>query len=161
MEAVFSVRGLCNEAVMDTQYKLASHAPGTMLDNIDEIASARNYVGPKGWIISRNETDKKWRMGHYHYTHLTLTMLDMDMLPMGRHKWMMENNVCNEGQTSSQVLQISGCNEQQFTCDDGKCINISQRCKGRLQKKKSHKLGLLAQPPLTPTYLRNLGPLNR
>ena len=27
-------------------------------------------------------------------------------------------------------------------------------------RKKSHKLGLLAQPPLTPTYLRNLGPLN-
>ena len=28
-------------------------------------------------------------------------------------------------------------------------------------KKKNYKLGLLAQPPLTPTYLRNLGRLNR
>ena len=28
-------------------------------------------------------------------------------------------------------------------------------------KKKPYKLGLLAQPPLIPTYLWNLGPLNR
>ena len=28
-------------------------------------------------------------------------------------------------------------------------------------QKKPYKLGLLAQPLLTPTYLRNLGPLNR
>ena len=33
--------------------------------------------------------------------------------------------------------------------------------KGRLPKKNNYKLGLLAQPLLTPTYLRNLGPLNR
>ena len=32
--------------------------------------------------------------------------------------------------------------------------------KGRI-KKKAHKLGLLAQPPLIPTYLQNLGLLNR
>ena len=28
-------------------------------------------------------------------------------------------------------------------------------------QKNNYKLGLLAQPPLTPTYLRNLGPLYR
>ena len=33
--------------------------------------------------------------------------------------------------------------------------------KGKASKKKNFKLGLLAQPLLTPTYLRNLGPLNR
>ena len=32
---------------------------------------------------------------------------------------------------------------------------------GKASNKKSDKLGLLAQPPLTPTYLPNLGPLNR
>ena len=119
-----SVRGLCKEAVMDTQYKFARHAPAKIYQNTE----SRRYIGPKGWIISRNIKDGRWRMSHYHYTHLTVTMLDMDTLPVGRHKWRMENNVCNEGVTSSQELQISACSEEQFTCEDGKCIRISQRC---------------------------------
>ena len=70
-------------------------------------------------------------MSHYHYTDLRLTMMDNDiMLPVGRHKWRVENNACNEGETSPEILLLSGCDEGQFTCDDGKCLEISQRCNG-------------------------------
>jgi len=40
-------------------------------------------------------------------------------------------------------------------------ISIRWAEREAFQKKKNYKLGLLAQPPLIPTYLRNLGPLNR
>ena len=85
-------------------------------------------VGPKGWVIVQNKTDKRWMMSHYHYTDLTLTMLDQDTLPIGRHRWEVMNNVCSEGVTSATVLLISGCQEGQYTCDDGKCVGINQRC---------------------------------
>ena len=88
----------------------------------------RGYVGPKGWTISRSPGDKLWRMEHISYEELSLTMLDMDALPVGRHQWRIENNVCNQGETSIETLLISGCQEDQFTCDDGKCLNIIQRC---------------------------------
>ena len=55
-------------------------------------------------------------------------MLDIDGLPIGRHNWKIDNNVCNQGVTNIQPLLISGCKEKEFTCDDGKCINITQRC---------------------------------
>ena len=90
--------------------------------------NTRRYVGPKGWIISRNEFSKQWQMNHTHYPHLTLTMLDTDALPVGRHSWRIENSVCTQGETSSQVLLMSACKESEFTCDDGKCLNMTQRC---------------------------------
>ena len=121
----FTVRGLCKDAVMDTRYKFAQHPPGPLGE---ENGDSRSYVGPKGWIISQDKSDNRWRMTHYHYTDLTLTMLDQDTVPVGRHKWLVKNNACNEGKTSSAILQISGCKEEQFTCDDGKCIAMSQRC---------------------------------
>ena len=88
----------------------------------------RGYVGPKGWKISRNHTDKTWMITHYYYTNMYLIMQDIDALPMGRHRWRVENNVCNGGITNYQDLLISGCEEGDFTCDDGKCLDISQRC---------------------------------
>ena len=124
----FTLRGLCKEEVMDTQYKFAEHGKGSVDWGRYDGAAPRDYVGPKGWVISQNMTDDVWTMSHYFYTSLTLTMVDKDMLPVGRHKWKVENNVCNEGETSYAVLLLSGCKEGEFTCDDGKCLDITQRC---------------------------------
>ena len=55
-------------------------------------------------------------------------MIDKNNLPFGRHKWRLENNICNEGKTNLETLQLSSCPEGGFTCDDGKCLDISQRC---------------------------------
>ena len=131
-EPALTVRGLCKDAVMDTQYKFADHEK--FADDLEQVGwtywyeEYREFVGPKGWIISRNRKDLKWRMTHYYYTELSLIMLDSDALPVGRHKWLVENNVCKEGETSTEILQLSSCAEEQFTCDDGKCLQMSQRC---------------------------------
>ena len=126
----FNIRGLCKEAVMDTQYKFAEHAPAELQTTPPFWGhdNARRYVGPKGWIISRNSFNKMWQMNHTHYPELTLTMLDTDALPVGKHVWRLENNACNQGETSTQVLLMSACQESEFTCDDGKCVNMTQRC---------------------------------
>ena len=92
---------------MDTQYKFAEHTP---MDPITErgrhvnkfgVDNTRQYVGPKGWIISRNVFTKKWQMNHTNDQDLYLTMQDTDVLPMGRHKWMIQKNACNQGETNA------------------------------------------------------------
>ena len=128
-----SLRGLCKESVMDIQYKLADHDTMDLeLNRYPDLEkwgdSTRSYVGPKGWILSRYPDDKLWRLKHKSYEDLTLTMLDMDALPVGRHQWRVENNICNQGETNIETLLLSACKEDQFTCDDGKCLSITQRC---------------------------------
>ena len=128
----FSIRGLCKESVMDIQYKFADHKPLDQGENLSPPQwgkdNTRGYVGPKGWTISRDPQDQLWKIKHSSYDELSLTMLDRDALPVGKHKWRVENNVCNQGETNDETLMISGCQENQFTCDDGKCLNITQRC---------------------------------
>ena len=40
--------------------------------------------------------------------------------------WLYEG--CNKGLPYNQTVKISGCMEDEFTCDDGQCIDISDRC---------------------------------
>ena len=133
-EPTFKLRGLCKDALMDTQYKLSEPEPLDLSkselyqDRAYRGKHIRGFVGPKGWVISRNKTTDNWMMTHYHYTDYTLTMIDKNNLPFGRHKWRIENNICNEGKTNIETLQLSACPEGGFTCDDGKCLDISQRC---------------------------------
>ena len=129
-QPLFNLRGLCKDAVMDTQYKFAEHsskdlnpAKYTWGDDV-----TRSYVGPKGWVIARDKGDKRWRMTHPHYPDKSLTMLDNDVLPLGRHNWRVANDACSGGETVSKVLLLSGCHEAEFTCDDGKCLDMAQRC---------------------------------
>ena len=127
-EPSFTVRGLCEDAVMDTEFKFAAISPIPGGCDFPNCNIYRSFVGPKGWIISYDKEEKVWKMSHHFYTKLTLTMLDPDVMPVGRHTWRVENNVCNQGNTNDIMLQISGCGDRDFTCDDGKCVKIDQRC---------------------------------
>ena len=35
---------------------------------------------------------------------------------------------CNKGEPYNITLKLSGCNDNEFTCSDGQCINIKSRC---------------------------------
>ena len=48
--------------------------------------------------------------------------------PFGKYLWEVGNYTCNFGKTENLELQLSGCFESQFTCDDGACIPLEFRC---------------------------------
>ena len=35
---------------------------------------------------------------------------------------------CNQGLPYNLTVKISGCTEEEFTCDDGQCVGIEERC---------------------------------
>ena len=127
-EPSFTLRGLCEDSTIDRRYKFTGDSTGGLGCTV-VLADYERYVGPTGWIISRSTVDRRWRITHPNNSDVMVTMIDMDMLPVGRHVWMVEDNICHEGKASSQILlQLSGCYEGQFTCHDGRCLDMSQRC---------------------------------
>ncbi len=78
----------------------------------------RDYSGKGG----------KWRLESFHdpdytYEHMQTTGL----LPVGTHtfSWSAEN--CNEvsgGYGQTRQLTLSGCDEDDFTCDNGRCTRL-------------------------------------
>ena len=50
---------------------------------------------------------------------------------LGKHEWTVTNDIysCSKGQPYTTLLKMSGCNpEGEFTCDDGQCVTMEQRC---------------------------------
>ena len=50
------------------------------------------------------------------------------MYPFGSHMWTLGSKVCNKHDGEEVQLTISICGEGKFTCSDGSCINLRQRC---------------------------------
>ena len=117
------LKGLCKEAKVDTEYLLLGYE---VLDKGG--GHRRKFGGSTGWLLAHNKEKDEWQLQHQHYPHLILTMEDKDTLPVGLHSWLAGNDTCNLGQTSSVHLQLSACLPHQFTCRDGKCVNMETRC---------------------------------
>lgn len=42
--------------------------------------------------------------------------------------WELEQSVCDQARGEIRALLLSVCTENQFTCDDGTCVPLAQRC---------------------------------
>ena len=49
---------------------------------------------------------------------------------LGRHNWTIrgDKGCSEEGREYTTELKMSGCLEGSFTCDDGQCVSLEQRC---------------------------------
>ena len=50
---------------------------------------------------------------------------------LGSHNWVItnDNKVCSiKGESYSKHLKLTGCREGEFTCSDGQCIKMDERC---------------------------------
>ena len=48
---------------------------------------------------------------------------------LGKHNWTIKGDKgCSEGENYIKELKMSGCEENQFTCDDGQCVSMDQLC---------------------------------
>ena len=115
------LKGLCSISPIDRVLSLLGP------DNSDR-GRPGTFVGITGWTLDFSELKNTWNLHHPSYKKNTVTLLDTRRRPFGKNIWVVENYECNFEQAETMDLQISSCEEDQFTCNDGMCIDFASRC---------------------------------
>ena len=113
-----SLRGLCKDSNIDLMYLPQNH-PRRGILTINGLRKTQMQFVEQKWTLSgltENTTG---------YSNATISSF-----ALGKQAWMIngENSECKVGHSFLTLLKLTGCQEGEYTCDDGQCIYMEQRC---------------------------------
>ena len=116
---ILRLRGLCKNSMIDTHFTMKNFNGSVV------------YKGVKATVIQyiSNSTIYKWTLNVFGEKTIAITSaIEMSFI-LGKQKWKVEGDECNESQPYTSQLKMSGCKiKGEFTCDDGQCVTMKQRC---------------------------------
>ena len=117
---VIKLRGVCKYSAFDKQYQVTVTESGEIV-----------YYGIKKTILQYNYTLLAWQMTDVTDPSITATFESgFESMALGTNMWRINNDFkCQKGELSIP-LSLSACKDTQFTCGDGLCIDIDERCNG-------------------------------
>ena len=99
--------------------------------NIDRFYVPRNqrgavqFIGLMNSIMEFDKNTLSWKLTDHLKDTRAVSKASLASYVLGSQNWTIENdNVeCSfEGEAYNKMLKLTGCQEQEFTCDDGQCI---------------------------------------
>lgn len=120
-EMYLRLRGLCQDSNID-QYYVPRNKPKN---------GAIIYVGLSMSVIEYLPENSIWKLEFHGGNTSAETESSHYSFALGSHKWRIteDNKGCStRGQPYTKVLKLTGCQDGEFTCMDGQCINMEQRC---------------------------------
>ena len=131
IQVYFRMRGLCTDSVMDKLFRLVTIGTGR-----------RMFYGPSGWKLSWENDEKFWTITNERYPgSCSLILIRENMFysigvsanvtvskyPLGSNKWRVSGGDGCSSEPYETSLTLSYCNNNQFTCDDGLCVDMRTR----------------------------------
>ena len=116
------LRGFCsNTKVEHKQYTVSQSA-----------ANPRNVimVGLKSAQIEYDYSISQWVLSDPKLNVTARTRASQNSYALGKHIWTIsgDNYMCFEGEDYTIEMKLTGCNKTQFTCNDGSCVKMEERC---------------------------------
>ena len=122
--AIFTLGGLCPNSIIDDRYTLYWSADGTL-----------SWKGFGKTDLRQNMVSRQWEIVRARGRGVVLgrteqESADAEFLPLGRLSWNIINDSCIalDASDEERVLLLSACREDQFSCNDGTCVSLAQRC---------------------------------
>ena len=121
---ILKLRGLCQYSNIDSLY-----LPWNTRKDVRKL----EYIGSSGTIIFFRENQRKWALevpGSFDEKTQGTSTSPFVSFALGKHQWKIKNDTfeCGEGGSYNADLKLTGCEEDEFTCDDGQCIKMAKRC---------------------------------
>ena len=113
------LRGLCPDSHIDQSY----------LARNDPLTGFLTFYGTHKTIATFD--GKKWKMLTAFFNTSASTNAKPDTFILGKHSWSIsgDSEECYLGKPYTKELKLTGCDQDgDFTCSDGQCINIEERC---------------------------------
>ena len=113
-----TLRGLCSDSHID-QFYLARNDP---------LTGFLYYYGTHKTIAQFD--GKKWKMLTAFFNTSASTDAKPNTFILGKHSWSIggDSEECHSGQPYTTKLKLTGCKEGDFTCNDGQCVRMAERC---------------------------------
>ena len=115
----FKLRGLCSSTLFDETY----------IPRFENMFI--KFYGHKSTVIEYVPTKKTWFMfKSYDPKVIAESTATYGSLVIGNHEWTISNDSECSLNTVKKTLTLTSCSVNQYTCNDGLCININLRCNG-------------------------------
>ena len=87
------------------------------------------YRGAWDTTIEYVGKGKGWRISVKAENVTGITTASHVSFALGKNNWTIQGDVaCNTRKSFTLPLKLTGCQEGNFTCDDGQCIAMEERC---------------------------------
>ena len=116
------LRGLCRSSLITNQHlslKQLPENPGNMII-VGQYTTRIGYNDKTGqWVLNDTKSEVTASSRATKLSYL-----------LGKHEWTISNDdhKCGEGKPYTTILKLTGCAEDEFTCDNGQCIKMERRC---------------------------------
>jgi hypothetical protein len=117
-----TMRGLCPDSNIDQYFvpQNKDHDSQTMFHGLFKTT------------IKYHEDDQIWQLKVFGYNSKTIatSQASKHSFLLGLSQWTVtgDNKLCNRGMPYTTVLKLSGCKDTEFTCHDGQCVKMEERC---------------------------------
>ena len=112
--------GLCEETLIDRDFQ-----PQNDVKDIETL-----FITGQSTSINYDHKQMVWMMNVVHYNITGTSVASHKSYTLGKSMWtIVGDRGCNKASNSYTVqLKMSGCKDGNFTCFDGQCVSMAERC---------------------------------
>ena len=115
------LRGLCDSSTIDKYFR--------PMNNVSDFATL-HLVGLQKSTIEFNRKSNNWKLSMVGSKVAGVSNAPHHTFLLGKHEWLFSGDPgCRvKSEENLRYLKLTGCAKGNFTCNDGQCVTMEQRC---------------------------------